>query len=175
MQALKHAYFDGFSLSLPTNAPPLALHPNSSQSKNFFNAANDFQKPSSKARIESRKGVLSRKSSINKNSFYRSKAVGKVPDFLPNKPTVVGSRGQNIGSGYLNRNANGAGSPKLPNLSSSGGITGNANFMKNSAAAIRGNQNSGGGGLRGRPNLNVFQKYTSGLGGGGGGISSDPY
>ena len=42
VQALKHAYFDGFSLSLPTNAPPLALHPNSSQSKNFFNAANDF-------------------------------------------------------------------------------------------------------------------------------------
>ncbi len=81
--------------------------------------------------------------------------MGKVPDFLPNKPTVVGSRGQNIGSGYLNRNANGAGSPKLPNLSSSGGITGNTNIMKNSAA-IRANQNSGGAGLRGRPNLNVF-------------------
>ena len=61
--------------------------------KNFFNPANDFQKPGSKARIESRKGVLSRKSSINKNSFYRSKGVGKVPDYLPNKPTVVGSRG----------------------------------------------------------------------------------
>jgi hypothetical protein len=68
--------------------------------------------------------VLSRKSSINKNSFYKSKAVGKVPDFLPNKPTVVGSRGQNVGSGYLNRGS-GAGSPKLPNLTSSGGIAGN--------------------------------------------------
>ena len=97
--------------------------------------------------------------------------MGKVPDFLPNKPTVVGSRGQNIGSGYLNRNANGAGSPKLPNLSSSGGITGN-NALKNQAG-IRGTQNSGGSGLR-RPNLNVFQKYTSGLGGAAG-ISSDPY
>ena len=75
-----------------------------SSNKNFFNAANDFQnKPGSKARIESRKGVLSRKSSINKNSFYRSKAVGKLPDYLPNKPTVVGSRGQNLHSGYLNR------------------------------------------------------------------------
>lgn len=94
----------------------------SSQGKNFFNAANDFQKPSSKARIESRKGVLSRKSSINKNSFYRSKAVGKVPDFLPNKPTVVGSRGQGSG-GYHNKvgsSGAGIGSPKLPNLTSGG-------------------------------------------------------
>ena len=57
-------------------------------------------KSGSKARIESRKGVLSRKSSINKNSFYRNKAIGgKLPDYLPNKPTVVGSRGQNQGAG----------------------------------------------------------------------------
>lgn len=76
-------------------------------SQKFVNAANDFQKPGSKARIESRKGVLSRKSSINKNSFYRSKAVGKLPDFLPNKPTVVGSRGQNQNpsSGLINKYA----------------------------------------------------------------------
>ena len=79
--------------------------------------------------------MLSRKSSINKNSFYRSKAVGKLPEFLPNKPTVVGSRGQNVGSGYLNRNGSGGpgvGSPKLPNLGSSGGIAGNNYIMKNS-------------------------------------------
>ena len=113
------------------------LQASTSQSKNFANAANDFQAPGSKARIESRKGVLSRKSSINKNSFYRSKAVGKLPDFIPNKPTVVGSRGQNVGSGYLNRGASGAGigSPKLPNLGSAGGIAGNNPIMKNSDKA----------------------------------------
>ena len=93
-----------------------------SSNKNFFNAANDFQnKPGSKARIESRKGVLSRKSSINKNSFYRSKAVGKLPDYLPNKPTVVGSRGYNLHSGYLNRQDGGK-SPALPSLAGSGGV-----------------------------------------------------
>lgn len=77
----------------PLNSIALTSADNASN-KNFFNnPANDFQKPGSKARIESRKGVLSRKSSINKNSFYRSKGVGKVPDYLPNKPNVVGSRG----------------------------------------------------------------------------------
>jgi len=30
---------------------------------------------------------------VNKNSFYKSKALGKLPEYLPNKPTVVGSRG----------------------------------------------------------------------------------
>jgi hypothetical protein len=49
-------------------------------------------------RIESRKGVLSRKSSVNKNSFYKQKA--KLPEYLPNKPTVVGSRGA---SSYFNK------------------------------------------------------------------------
>jgi len=138
----------------------VGLGADNSQGKNFFNPGNDFQKPSSKARIESRKGVLSRKSSINKNSFYRSKAVGKVPDFLPNKPTVVGSRGQNVGSGYLNRGKSGAGSgsPKLPLLSSSGGIQGNNARLKNSGG-IRPTNNAGAGmpgGVRPNPNLNVF-------------------
>lgn len=51
---------------------------------------NDINKPSSNSkRIESRKGILSRKDSVNKNNFYMQK--GKVPDYLPNKPTVVGS------------------------------------------------------------------------------------
>lgn len=44
--------------------------------------------------MESRKGILSRKDSVNKNSFYMQKA--KVPDYLPNKPTLVGSRGANM-------------------------------------------------------------------------------
>ncbi len=91
-QALKHPYFDGFELKLKPPSIPQPM-PNVS-GKNFFNANNEFSnKPGSKARIESRKGVLSRKSNINKNSFYRSKAAGKLPEYLPNKPTVIGSRG----------------------------------------------------------------------------------
>jgi len=90
VQALKHPYFDGFELS---KEPKLLAAANVS-GKGFFNAANDFQnKPGSKARIESRKDVLSRQSNVNKNSFYKSKALGKLPEYLPNKPTVVGSRG----------------------------------------------------------------------------------
>ena len=109
-----------------------------------------------------------------------------MPDFIPNKPTVVGSRGQNVGSGYLNRGASGAGigSPKLPNLGSSGGIASNNPIMKNSDRAKGANQANGGAGLRGLPGLNnnVFQKYSSGLGGGmgsgigsGGGPNANPY
>ena len=94
---------------------------------------------------------MSRKSSINKNSFYRSKAIGKLPDYLPNKPTVVGSRGQNpTSSGYMKSSAHGVPN-KLPGLSS-GGIAGNG--MKPKV---------------GLPNQPVY-KY-GGLGGGlGGGV-----
>jgi serine/threonine protein kinase len=118
VQALKHPYFEGFVLNLqPT---PTALPVANASNKNFFNAANAFtEKPGSKHNIESRKGVLSRKSSINKNSFYRSKAVGKLPDYLPNKPTVVGSRGQPYSLG------NKLESPALPSILGSGGIAGN--------------------------------------------------
>ena len=64
-----------------------------SSNKNFFqNPNNEINKPGSNHRIESRKGVLSRKDSINKNNFYMQKGLGsglaKVPDILPNKPTV---------------------------------------------------------------------------------------
>jgi len=70
--------------------------------KNFFNHNNEMKVPSSKSkRIDSRKGILSRKDSINKNSFYQQK--GK-PDYLPNKPTVVGSRGDMPAAGYFNKN-----------------------------------------------------------------------
>jgi len=78
-----------------------------------MNANNEFQaKPGSKARIESRKDVLSRKSNINKNSFYRSKAIGKLPEFLPNKAAVIGSRGGIPGvssPGYMNKETTGSG------------------------------------------------------------------
>ena len=91
-QALKHPYFEG--VVLPTQQASIPKPIAENDGKNFFNANNEFtNKPGSKARIESRKGVLSRKSNINKNSFYRSKAVGKLPEYLPNKPSVIGSRG----------------------------------------------------------------------------------
>jgi len=102
--------------------------------------------------------------------------VGKVPDFLPNKPTVVGSRGQNVGSGYLNRGSSGAGvgSPNLPQLSS-GGIAINNNSIRKNSGGIRGPGNPGigapQGGIRPGNNLNMFSKYSSGLGGGIGGGS----
>lgn len=45
---------------------------------------------------------------MNKNNFYMQK--GKVPDYLPNKPTVVGSRGsEGIPQGYFNKNPIGSG------------------------------------------------------------------
>jgi len=53
-----------------------------------------------------------------------------LPDFLPNKPTVVGSRGQNPGSGMISKY--GAESPKLPTLASSGGVAANTKMNKNS-------------------------------------------
>ena len=107
-QALKHPYFDGFELS---KEPSKIIDPVPEEGgKNFFNPANEFNNPGSKPRIESRKDVLSRKSNVNKNSFYKSKAVGKLPEYLPNKPTVVGSRGGIPGSGSPDGNF------RLPNL-----------------------------------------------------------
>lgn len=113
-QALKHPYFDGFELS----KEPKIFEPAPDEGgKNFLNAASDFNNPGSKPRIESRKDVLSRKSNVNKNSFYKNKAIGQLPAQLPNKPTVVGSRGGIPGSG-------GEGGIRLPNLQSSGGQPG---------------------------------------------------
>lgn len=71
---------------------------------------------------------MSRKSNVNKNSFYKSKALGKLPEYLPNKPTVVGSRGglpnpNSIVGGYNYQGQDVA--VRLPNLQSSGGITAN--------------------------------------------------
>lgn len=72
-QALKHPFFAGFELSDKPSIPA-ALPENNEPGKNFLNAANEFNKPGSKPRIESRKDVLSRKSNVNKNSFYKNKA-----------------------------------------------------------------------------------------------------
>jgi hypothetical protein len=47
-------------------------------------------------KIESRKGILSRKSSVNKNSFYKQ----KTKETLPNK--LYGN-----GNSYFNKNSSG--------------------------------------------------------------------
>jgi serine/threonine protein kinase len=94
VQALKHAYFAGFEYNEKPNAvQAVQEESNAPPGKNFFNAQNEITNPGSRPRIESRKDVLSRKSNVNKNSFYKNKAITKLPDYLPNKPTVIGSRG----------------------------------------------------------------------------------
>jgi serine/threonine protein kinase len=80
-QALQHPYFEGFTYN-----PAISGGVANSSNQKFFNPSNDITKPGSNSkRIESRKGVLSRKDSINKNSFYLQKA--KSPDQQP-KPTA---------------------------------------------------------------------------------------
>lgn len=76
-QALKHPFFDGF-----THNPAALMNSlgNSASNKNLFEnpgsttnvLGSGGKLPGSRAmRIESRKGILSRKSSVNKNSFYK--------------------------------------------------------------------------------------------------------
>ena len=86
---------------------------NSSKGNFFKNPNNEINKPQSNSkRIESRKGIVSRKDSVNKNNFYMQK--GKVPDYLPNKPTVVGSRGsEGIPNGYFKNPASGGAGSNL--------------------------------------------------------------
>lgn len=75
-QALKHPFFDGFTHN-PAATAGLAgsssnknLFDNPSSSTNVLGSGGKL--PGSRAmRIESRKGILSRKSSVNKNSFYK--------------------------------------------------------------------------------------------------------
>ena len=90
-------------------------------------------------RIESRKGILSRKSSVNKNSFYKQKS----KDFLPNKLYGNGSPPSNGGlapiggmnpnrgaSSYFNKNGgpmgSAGGNSGLPSLNNTkGGVAAN--------------------------------------------------
>ena len=82
---MKHPFFDGFVFNLATGHG-LA---NSGSNKNIGENATNMigsggagKVPGSRGfRIESRKGILSRKSSVNKNSFYKQ----KTKDTLPNK------------------------------------------------------------------------------------------
>ena len=76
-QALKHPFFDGFthnpaaiSVGLGNSGSNKDLFNNPSASTNILGSGGKL--PGSRAmRIESRKGILSRKSSVNKNSFYK--------------------------------------------------------------------------------------------------------
>lgn len=159
--------------------------------------------PGSRAmRIESRKGILSRKSSVNKNSFYKQK--GK--DFLPNKLYGSGSPPSNGGIGQMgvsgNRGASSyfnkggpmgsaGGNTGLPslgntkgNLGASGGgppglgSYGAGGYNKNSAV---GGAPAGGGGPTAFPSYKyggLGGGIAGGLGGGIGstsGVGADPY
>lgn len=87
--------------------------------------------PQSRAmRIESRKGILSRKSSVNKNSFYKQKSKDTLPSKLygGGSPAGVGMGGMssinNVNRGassYFNKNGSAHGNKGLPNIGSSGG------------------------------------------------------
>lgn len=110
-QALKHPWFEDVSHN--PAALTVALK-NSESNKNLQDKVpstnplgSGGKVPGSRAiRIESRKGILSRKSSVNKNSFYKQKA----KDSLPSKLYGVGynplGSGNNRGaSSYFNKNA----------------------------------------------------------------------
>lgn len=113
---------------------------------------NEFNNPGSKPRIESRKDVLSRKSNVNKNSFYKNKAIGKLPDYLPNKPTVVGSRGGLPDSGGPDKNI------RLPQVgSSSGNQYYKQQFSKPLPQFSKYNANSGVGGALANPYMGMYQ------------------
>jgi len=76
-------------------------------------------------RIESRKGILSRKSSVNKNSFYKQKS----KDFLPNKLYGSGSPPSNGGMGTIGAISNNRGASSYFNknggpMGSAGGNSG---------------------------------------------------
>ena len=117
---------------------------------------------------------------MNKNNFYLQK--GKVPDYLPNKPTVVGSRGSEIPQGYFNKNPIGSGG------SGSGSTNGGLPVLSNPyQSSVLKNSAMGGARVKSLPPGNPggpaaympTYKY-GGIGGGigsgiGGGIDSGSY
>lgn len=78
-QALKHPFFEGFthnpaamSVGLGQSGSNKNLFDNAAQASSTNILGSGGKLPGSRARrIESRKGILSRKSSVNKNSFYK--------------------------------------------------------------------------------------------------------
>ena len=189
-QALKHPFFEGFTHN------PAAMSVGLGQSganKIFDNGSSTnvlgsgSKLPGSRAmRIESRKGILSRKSSVNKNSFYKQKS----KDFLPNKLYGSGSPPSNGGMGTIGaKNANrGASSYFNKNggpMGSAGGNSGLPALNSTKGGVVANNQSQGlgsyggGGGMGGynkSPGLGAasgpsFPTYKyGGLGGLGGGI-----
>lgn len=84
--------------SLAASGSNKNLFDNGSQMQNTLGSGGGGKLPGSRAmRIESRKGILSRKSSVNKNSFYKQKS----KDTLPNKLYGSGSPGGISGMGTL--------------------------------------------------------------------------
>jgi hypothetical protein len=136
---LKHSFFDGYT----HNAAAVAGLGASGSNKNLFDnngstpltntlgsSGGGNKLPGSRAmRIESRKGILSRKSSVNKNSFYKQKSKDTIPNKLYGSGSPGGISGMGTLSGvnrgassYFNKNnPNGA-----PGIGSSGGINKNS-------------------------------------------------
>lgn len=141
-QALKHPWFEGWTHN-PAAEKGLA---GSGSNKNLFEnpstgggqgvgathtLGSGGRVPGSRAmRIESRKGILSRKSSVNKNSFYKQKSKDILPNKLYGSPGGIAGMGP-IGSGgvrgpssYFNKNGGPMGSSgggsKMPGVSSKG-------------------------------------------------------
>ena len=146
-QALKHPFFDGYThnaaavaatgLGASGSNKNLFDNNGSTPLTNTLGSGGGGKLPGSRAmRIESRKGILSRKSSVNKNSFYKQKSKDTIPNKLyggsgsPGGISGMGTlSGVNRGaSSYFNKhNANGP-----PGIGSSGGIN-----KKNSAIGNR--------------------------------------
>lgn len=109
-------------------------------------------------KIESRKGIFSRKSSVNKNSFYKQ----KTKETLPNK--LYGN-----GNSYFNKNS-AAGNQNLPGLNSGG--QSNNNQVGSSLGKYKPPVGVGGykyGGIGGG------MGGGGGIGSSGGGMGGDPY
>jgi serine/threonine protein kinase len=76
-QALKHPWFEGHTYNPAANVGLAASGSNKNIASvenptNTLGSGGAGRVPGSRAmRIESRKGILSRKSSVNKNSFYK--------------------------------------------------------------------------------------------------------
>jgi serine/threonine protein kinase len=135
-QALKHPFFDGFTHN-PAAMSGVLGQSNSTKNLNNMNTGTAIgsggpgaKLPQSRAmRIESRKGILSRKSSVNKNSFYKQKSKDTLPNKLYGSPGGIGMGGMssinNVNRGassYFNKNGSAHGNNKgLPNIGSSGG------------------------------------------------------
>ena len=137
-------------------------------------------------RIESRKGILSRKSSVNKNSFYKQKS----KEFLPNKlfqpssgiggmGSIQGGGGRSPASVFTKNGApTSAVGSALPALSkpvgssvpSSGGLGGLGSYTNNYGKGVAQN-------ITKPPGLQQFSGYNYGgvSGGIGGGFGTDPY